>query len=189
MSQCAQWVGFHGTSVLNASSIMSTQFRVSSQERDWLGTGVYFFVDALGLLPPVEKAEQWANFRARSASPRYSALSVLEVSIETGFYLDLDDEQHIAALNVIKTEYMEVMKREGRTPTGNRLKDKCAFCNFVMHEHGVDALVRREYIKTTDFEDMYGLEGGVPNCRVLCVKDPAASIKNVSYAVARRNVR
>lgn len=188
MNQRTQWLGFHGTSAFNAASILNTNFRVSTYENDWLGTGAYFFLEAKGLLSPIEKAAEWAKSRASKARPRYSALSVLEASIETEIYLDLDDEGHIAALNVIKGEYMEIMKREGKRPTGNRLLDKCAFCNYVMQEHGVEALVRREYIKTAEDEFLVGFDGGVPNCRVMCVRDPTASIKNVRYAVERRKV-
>lgn len=188
MNQRTQWLGYHGTSVLNARSIIDSTFRVSTYEKDWLGTGAYFFLEVKGLLSPVEKAAEWANSRASKARPRYSALAVLEAEIETETYLDLDDVGHIAALNTIKDEYMQIMKSEGKRPSGGLL-DKCNFCNYVMREHGVDALVRREYIKATADELEFGIDGGVPNCRVMCVKDPAASIKKVRYAVERRRVK
>lgn len=183
-----QWTGFHGTSVYNASSIISSTFRISSREKDWLGSGAYFFISAKGLLDPTEKAAQWASLRAPSSKPRYSFLSVLEAIIETNSFLDFDDETHIVALNLIRDEYVKIIKGQGKRPTGKMLVDKCAFCNYVMHEHDVDAIVRKEYIKTTADELDFGVDAGVPNCRVMCVKDPAASIKSISYAVERRRV-
>ncbi|HGU0941841.1 TPA: hypothetical protein ACM6YI_005164, partial [Escherichia coli] len=123
------------------------------------------------------------------ARPNYTNLAVLEATIEVEQYLDLDNDEHIAALNKVREVYMEIMKSEGKKPTGNRLFDKCCFCNYVMHEHGIDALIRKEYIKTTREELDYGFEGGVPNCRVLCVKDPKASVKSIRFAVERRIVR
>ncbi|MBC2610060.1 MULTISPECIES: hypothetical protein [Citrobacter] len=184
-----QWTGFHGTSVFNASSIMSSTFRISSGKKDWLGSGAYFFIEAKGLLEPIEKAAQWANSRAPSSRPRYSSLSVLEALIETESFLDFNDDTHIAALNLIRDEYMKIIKEQGKRPTGEMLVDKCAFCNYVMCEHDVDAIVRKEYIKTTAEELNFGVDAGIPNCRVMCVKDPAASIKSIRYAVERRKVQ
>ncbi|MHC0023218.1 hypothetical protein [Enterobacter vonholyi] len=190
MNERTQWLGYHGTSVLNASSIVQTTFNVSRWEKDWLGTGAYFFLESAGLKSPIEKAAEWANRRARGTrgTRRYTSLSVLEAVIETDTHLDLNDEDHIAALNLIRDEYIEIMKAAGKRPSEDGLLNKCAFCNYVMQEHGIDALIRREYIKTTDEEIELGFDGGVPNCRIICVKDPAASIRNIRYAVERRNV-
>jgi hypothetical protein len=50
------WVrGYHGTSVDNAQIILREGFKISRNEYDWLGDGVYFFQDA-----PM-RAAQWAN--------------------------------------------------------------------------------------------------------------------------------
>lgn len=38
--------GFHGTSLSNAHEIIVSGFRLSSNDWDWLGDGVYFFQDA-----------------------------------------------------------------------------------------------------------------------------------------------
>ncbi len=47
-------LGYHGTSQERAAAILSTGFRASDNDYDWLGTGVYFFQDA-----PL-RARQWA---------------------------------------------------------------------------------------------------------------------------------
>jgi hypothetical protein len=188
MSQTTLWLGFHGTSVLSAGQILSSTFKVSAAADDWLGSGAYFFVEGDGVEAPLEKASSWAVSRARSAKPRYTFYSVLEAHISTPVYLDLDNTEHIAALNEIRRHYMGIMKQQGKRPSGNRLIEKCNFCNFVMHEHGVDALIRREYIKTTDDEMDFGFDGGVSNCRILCLKDPVKSILQIGYAVDRRRV-
>ncbi|MFJ5438160.1 hypothetical protein ACIPT2_09845 [Pectobacterium brasiliense] len=188
MNQRTQWLGYHGTSVLNAGLIVKATFNVSKREKDWLGTGAYFFLESAGLKSPIEKAAEWANRRAKNAKPPYTSLSVLEAEIETETHLDLNDEMHIAALNTIRDEYIEIIKTAGKRPSEDGLLNKCTFCNYVMQEHGIDALVRREYIKTTDDEMELGFDGGVPNCRIICVKEPTASIRNVRYAVERRRI-
>jgi hypothetical protein len=47
--------GYHGTSQTKATSILASGFRVSDNNYDWLGTGIYFFQDA-----PL-RAHQWAT--------------------------------------------------------------------------------------------------------------------------------
>lgn len=174
--------------MLSASQIVKSTFKVSTAEGDWLGSGAYFFVQGDGVDDPCEKASSWAVSRARVVKPRYTNYSVLLAHISTPVYLDLDNTEHIAALNKIRDLYMDIIKQQGKKPSGNRLVDKCTFSNFVMQEHGVDALIRREYIKTTDHEKEFGFDAGVPNCRILCLKDPVKSILQIEYAVDRGRV-
>jgi hypothetical protein len=55
MNGSIQVLGYHGTSRENAIRILNNGFRVSSNDYDWLGEGVYFFQDA-----PM-RALQWAK--------------------------------------------------------------------------------------------------------------------------------
>ncbi len=48
-------IGYHGTSVRAARSILRRGFRLSRNEYDWLGDGVYFFQDAPA------RARDWAT--------------------------------------------------------------------------------------------------------------------------------
>ena len=48
-------LGYHGTSQERGAAILSTGFRASDNDYDWLGTGIYFFQDA-----PL-RAKQWAT--------------------------------------------------------------------------------------------------------------------------------
>lgn len=38
--------GYHGTSLTSAEQIISNGFKLSNNDYDWLGTGIYFFQDA-----------------------------------------------------------------------------------------------------------------------------------------------
>jgi hypothetical protein len=46
MTEFLQVYGYHGTSRTKAMSILNNGFRVSDNDYDWLGTGIYFFQDA-----------------------------------------------------------------------------------------------------------------------------------------------
>lgn len=54
MSETIRVYGYHGTNTEAAATIIQQGFNVSSNDYDWLGTGVYFFQDA-----PV-RAWEWA---------------------------------------------------------------------------------------------------------------------------------
>ena len=57
MNQPLRVYGYHGTNTEIAAVIIQRGFNISSNDYDWLGTGVYFFQDA-----PL-RAWQWANQR------------------------------------------------------------------------------------------------------------------------------
>jgi len=193
MNQSTVWDGFHGTSALCGGSIVNENFRVSSAERDWLGNGAYFFIDGDGVTSAQDKAAEWAISRSsgdtKKGTKAYSRFSVLHATIHTGKHLDFDDTKHIRALNALKDAYIDFLEEQGCEPTGVFLEDKCNFCNFLMHKHNVDAIVRMEYIKTSPREFKVGFSGGVPNCRVMSVRSPEASVRKIDYAIERRKVK
>lgn len=75
----AKWIGYHGTSASNISSIQKAGYALSDAKQ-WFGVGVYFFGD----LPPisdgksearlwmlnVKHEQKWAVFRALIASEK-----------------------------------------------------------------------------------------------------------------------
>jgi hypothetical protein len=67
-----QVYGYHGTSVDAATAILRDGFRMSRNEYDWLGDGVYFFQDA------PERAWEWATTHHGSVSAVICALIRLE---------------------------------------------------------------------------------------------------------------
>lgn len=184
----SMWQGWHGTSALSGNQIIASTFRKSQAVKDWLGNGAYFFIEDNGHSDPIVKAEEWAVLRSNSAR-NYSRYSVLRAEIEAETCLDFDDPAHIGALNELRNAYSEFLRNHGRRPSGEFLLDKCNFCNFLIEEHEVEALIKREYIKTTQDELDFGVHAGIPNCRIMCVSNPDASVRKIDYAVERRNVQ
>jgi hypothetical protein len=72
--------GYHGTSSENAQSIVREGFRVSKNEYDWLGKGIYFWQDAPG------RAWSWARHQHQNP-----AVICAEISINLDFSIDLFD--------------------------------------------------------------------------------------------------
>ncbi|MDR5610419.1 MULTISPECIES: hypothetical protein [unclassified Arsenophonus] len=55
-------IGYHGTNAENEDMILSGNFRVSTKDDEWLGTGAYFFI--AGISDPINDAERWAIVQA-----------------------------------------------------------------------------------------------------------------------------
>ena len=55
MADIVRVYGYHGTTIQAATSILQEGFRLSRNEYDWLGDGIYFFQDA------PTRAWEWAT--------------------------------------------------------------------------------------------------------------------------------
>jgi hypothetical protein len=72
--------GYHGTSIENAKSIVKQGFKVSKNDYDWLGKGIYFWQDAPG------RAWSWAQKHHQRP-----AVIRAEININIDFTVDLLD--------------------------------------------------------------------------------------------------
>jgi hypothetical protein len=96
-------IGFHGTSVDAAQRILSSGFRISRNDYDWLGDGAYFFQDA-----PL-RAWEWARKRFGAEA------AVIGAEIDLTDCMDLFDARWH---DVIREAYSDLVRRlnqEGRT--------------------------------------------------------------------------
>lgn len=57
MPTVKEFTGYHGTSEENAAQIIKSKFIPSENHDDWLGYGVYFFID--GISCPINNAKAW----------------------------------------------------------------------------------------------------------------------------------
>ena len=120
--------GYHGTSKRSAQEIIDRGFNLSTNDYDWLGTGVYFFQDA-----PV-RALAWASERYPDSPAVIKSELVLENCI------DLLD---IAWNPIIRETYemfvLEYKKANIPLPRQNSQKSKahrldCAFFNYIVEK-------------------------------------------------------
>ncbi|HID8434782.1 TPA: hypothetical protein ACXIJW_002336 [Serratia marcescens] len=171
-SDSQQWVGFHGTSFSAACQILADKFRTSNGDEEWLGHGVYFFIE--GLNDPVEKATGWAKKRAWERNrKRYDDFAVIRTDIHTAMCLDLDAPEDQAIFESVRASCTERMKKEGISTKTFAMQNDCYLANFAMETLGLDALVRKESILTERFQ----FKSRLPNCRIMCVKDPVKCIQ------------
>jgi len=68
--------GYHGTSIERAASIMEEGYRISRNDYDWLGDGVYFWQDA------PQRAWEWATQHHQSQAAVVGSLIQLNDCID-----------------------------------------------------------------------------------------------------------
>ncbi len=92
-------LGYHGTSEEAAKRILSEGFRISRNEYDWLGDGVYFFQDA------PYRSWEWAKNRYGSKS------AVIGAKIRLENCMDLLDIQWVPVISEIYNSFLTQFKK------------------------------------------------------------------------------
>ncbi|HDL7186381.1 hypothetical protein ACSMDF_04750 [Yersinia enterocolitica] len=172
-----QFQGYHGTDAKNEIPILAGNFRVSSQNDDWLGTGAYFFIE--GISNPKENARHWAKLRAydkRVKKNTYAQYCVVKAEIDVSQVLELDTQSGMIAFNAFRYGLIEIMKKKGIRPSKGFYVDDCKVCNFAVEQCGFDAVTRYEYIKLDKWSRIHGYQSRMPTCRIISIRDPSKSI-------------
>ena len=182
-----QFQGYHGTDAKNEIPISTGNFRVSSQNDDWLGTGAYFFID--GISNPKTNARHWAKLRAydkRTKRNIYDHYCVISADINVSRILELDTPDGMIAFNTFREGLLEIMRLKGIKPSKKFYVDDCNVCNFAVEQCGFDAVTRYEYIKLDKWSRINGYQSRMPTCRIISIRDPVKSIEIVSLSVVER---
>ena len=92
MAEIKEFTGYHGTSKENAAKIIESKFLPSENHDDWLGYGVYFFIE--GISCPIKNAKEWAINQAwnkQNRTHKYSHYSIVKtiVNVSEERLLDL----------------------------------------------------------------------------------------------------
>lgn len=107
MDDCIKLLGYHGTTREAAKEIIKlNRYKISCDDEDWLGKGVYFFQD------DIKQAYYWC-VKAR----KYKQWRILKSDIEAKKVINLDDTQTRERFEKIarKLQY-RYMKRSDNKP-------------------------------------------------------------------------
>jgi hypothetical protein len=124
MNNFIEIYGYHGTSQTKATSILASGFRVSDNNYDWLGTGIYFFQDA-----PL-RAHQWATQQYPSEP------AVIRAHLRLENCIDLFDVGWQPLLKAVYNGFAREYQSDGQPlPVQNPDRSKahrldCAFLNY-----------------------------------------------------------
>ncbi len=107
-------IGCHGTSLQSGNEIVQTKFDVSKQADEWLGDGIYFFINGINnnieeLASKWAKSQAWDNVLKKYKYEHYCVIkSTLEVS--EAFYLDLTTNEGVEILEYLINKFLEKIK-------------------------------------------------------------------------------
>lgn len=162
-------VGFHGTDFSNVASIKENGFLESASETEWLGRGVYFFVEGIGC--PKTNATQWAKNQSYDKQTRcnsYEKYGVIKVSIKYQRFLDTTIAEGLNAFNMLREKI--IAKHQNHfVPNRTKFSDDNFMWNMVALIMDLDAVKHNLYIKNC-VQRRRKIASNVPNTTVLCVK-------------------
>ena len=103
--------GHHGTSVESAKEILASNYELSKGDGEWLGDGVYFFINGVSS-KTVDLAENWAvaqSWDNKIKALKYKEFCVIQSKIEVdeSEFLDLTIEDGIEVLQYLVNRYKE----------------------------------------------------------------------------------
>lgn len=163
---------FHGTTLDRGKSIAKNGFAISKGEEDWLGSGVYFFLD--GVTSGLKCAQGWAQNTHNKQS--YCVLKAT-IEIPSALIFDLTSLKGLSEYNcmrdaVIDENYQLLAARRDLTIKKRkdiRLDDKL-ITSKVMEKLNKKLLIHNVYIKNMKQRKLI-LESSYPNSTAVCLSD------------------
>ena len=178
--------GYHGTKEENVKSIKKNNFRINYNRYQWLGKGVYFFLDS-SFSNPVKLARKWAKAESwdnKQQCMDYYEYSILKAEIikEEDVLLDVTTDEGKKCFNYFREKLREKLKKfkidvkdkdwhEGV----KKQQDYYAYNEEDVYEKikevlGIEIIINNLYIKFS-LERMCNLESETPNCKVVSVSN------------------
>jgi len=157
--------GFHGTSEECATQIKTDNFNVSNGTTEWMGEGIYFFIQGIGGKAS-ELAKDFASYRGHVNNfTRYSILKA-DISADPEKVLDLRLDDSLDAYNMVRNFVVHRFEKE--FPRDRELsEDNCTVHNMVKKHMKLDIVIQNLYIKQHR-DRIMRLGSQVPNVTVLC---------------------
>ena len=163
-------IGYHGTDASNHESIKNNNFNVSCNNDDWLGVGVYFFID--GVSCPIENAREWAVNQAydkSSHSNKYEYFVVLKARIVLEKVFDTRSDKALNVFNELRNAILDEHNHRFTVKNALHENDKIIW-DIISALNKFDGIIHNLYIKNK-FQRIKKVHSNVPNATVLCVKD------------------
>lgn len=177
---------FHGSDFNNIGSILAESFRKSEGEDEWLGHGVYFFVE--GISDPTENAIEWAKNQAYSKGEfKYKEFAVFKAVVVCDKVLDVTNTEGLKAFNALRNMIIEKHDKLFERNRDFQCDDRVMW-NLVATSLRVDAVKHNLYIKDKT-QRVKKIRSNTPNTTVLCVKSPDSIVKDTIEIVCHGDVK
>lgn len=184
-----EFIGYHGTSEESAKLIVESNFIPSKNHDDWLGYGVYFFIE--GITCPKNNATEWAICHAwdnENKSNKYNAYSVIKVclNVSKDKLLDLTTNDGLENFNRLREHYISKYAKYfcyGR----NTADDDQKICNMAIKHLGLEALINNYYIKSKEHR-IKAIHSKIANSKVILIAEPDKCIDFLSIQIIKTGV-
>jgi hypothetical protein len=171
-------VGYHGTYPKYVDSIKENNFFESENHELWIGDGVYFFVEGIGIDAPLDYARLFAIDQSYDKNLRKhteSEISVLEATIKINDdkFLDLTQTDGTHLFNDFRKQVIEKITATGRVVWGE-YQDYHVF-KIMRESLGIEFVKANVYIKF-GVQRIKNFASNVPNVTIFVVNRPASNI-------------
>ena len=174
-----QFNGFHGTSLSAAKKVVSSNYESSIGDDEWLGNGVYFFVEGISTKPE-EQAKKWAiaqSWDKEQQNNRYKNYCVISsaIEVEEDNFLDLTKEDGVELLSYFSECFESKIKKLNK-----RFKPIDGLLINLARSEGIlpiDVVKGNFYIKFAK-ERIKSIILRTSNCTVCTVYEPTKNITN-----------
>ncbi len=172
---------FHGTYPENVDGILENNF-FETEEKTWLGNGVYFFLDGIGTLSPAAYAKQYAIDKAWDKANKqhiHTHYAVLEaiIKVNDNKLLNLTIPDGTKLFNEFRDLHITNIAKIGKAIAGFYYdSDVLAEMQRVL---GIEFVKSNLYIKFAN-QRILRYSSIVPNVTVLVVRNPLKNIQKTT---------
>ncbi|MDY4604007.1 hypothetical protein [Clostridium tertium] len=164
-TEIVKFIGYHGTSNDGEKSILRNRiYKVSNKENEWLGSGIYFFIDK-NKETAIKNAYKWAvNYK------KFNFYSVLETTASTNKdkVMDLNNDDWQYLYHKYREERINYTINKGITIETDKIKFDCEVINDICKKFDIDIVYQQRYINLGSRRNVVSSE--VPNCKIMCVR-------------------
>jgi uncharacterized protein MJ0359 len=104
--------GYHGTNSNNCRNILNSNYRKSKGDKEWLGDGVYFFIEGISSESPRELAKKWVIAESSKRKHKDYAVIESEIKVNEEKFLDLTTKEGVKILFYFAEQFIEEIKKE-----------------------------------------------------------------------------
>lgn len=177
-----EFLGYHGTDHALIDKIDKEGFIPSTGDEEWLGSGVYFYVNGI-CDNPQDQAKSWGILQAwdkESKKCKYNLYAVIKavISVDQDNFLDLNTSKGQELFNYIKRCCIAKLRKNKRKLNyvdGIIIN----FAHDKMPELGIEVVKCDMFIKLTKEDRVHHFNSRIPNCSICAVYEPSNNIKKV----------